>query len=292
MISIKRFTKRLINLAYYLGRILELLKIGMLAIPIYSIISPLHFNSAYRSGLLLSKFGMRKLALNQLYFAFRLKPKHKGVQKLMLGLSKTQKNIIMMDVRRGFLFHLSLKLRLLGYSPAIWIGYSRYNRKVKEEYPDCEIYDYFRFNKGGSLYYTNINFSPPREILASIKYLTLKDKVFKMMDRQDRRAGLYRRLEREAVFFSMFCYFYSKFIEKDIKFVFALNSPHLPLTATIYGIAEILNVKIVHMRENVITPVSWIESGFPGRPLKKSFFSRFKMLDRQFENPRKIYRQI
>lgn len=172
-------------------------------------------------------------------------------------------NLAIIDVTRGSLFRLSSHLTRHNAIPAMWMGYAQAKSlpKVAKLYPNCEIYEYWRFNKGASFFCDGLRFSPDHNILASKEFLVLKDMSIKMMDRQD-KSGRFRRQEREALFYSLFCFFYSKIKEKEIDLMISAHSPHLPATMIYFGVCKLLGVKSVHIREVPNAPLSYLATDF------------------------------
>lgn len=60
-----------------------------------------------------------------------------------------------------------------------------------------------------------------------------KDKVYKMMDRQD-DLSKFNRLERESNFYSTFIYYYNLLIDKNIELFISSEAPHSPATLIIF----------------------------------------------------------
>ncbi|MGM0826330.1 MAG: hypothetical protein ACQEUY_16655 [Pseudomonadota bacterium] len=179
------------------------------------------------------------------------------------------KRVAIIDVTRGSLFKLSKYLVKEGVEPVMWMGYagSKVLPKVSEAYPECEIYDYWRFNKGGSFFCNDLFFSADKGVLLTRQFLSLKEKTVKMMDRND-RSGRFRYQEREAFFYSLFNFFYSKVKEKDVQLVISAHSPHLPATMVFYGVCQILGIKTVHVREIPNAPFCYLATDYTNSFLK------------------------
>lgn len=177
--------------------------------------------------------------------------------------------VAFIDVTRGSL--LTLAEHMLRYEavPVMWMGYggSRSLSRVPELYPGCEVYEYWRFNKGGTFFCEGLSFAPDSELLLSKDFLVLKDMSIKMMDRHD-RSGRFRRQEREALFYSLFCFFYSKLREKAIDLIISAHSPHLPATMVFYGVCRLLGIKTVHIREVPNAPFCYLATDFSSAYLK------------------------
>lgn len=176
------------------------------------------------------------------------------------------KKAIFIDVQRGSLYKLALELAKHDVAPVMWLGYPGYLDKVSESFPSCEVYDYWRFNRGSTLIADNENVFPALSVEQINEFYVLKDKVIKMMDRQD-DFGLFRNVEREALFYSLFAFFYSKVSSKDVDFVLSAHSPHLPATMVLYGACQIAGKHALHFRESAVVPLSYIASGFNGEVL-------------------------
>ncbi|WP_110655823.1 hypothetical protein [Salinicola halimionae] len=174
------------------------------------------------------------------------------------------------DVMRGSMYKLSRQLIKYNVQPVMWMGYSGGKTKLaRNDYPNCEFYDYWRFNKGASfLFEDEIKIGRiPRYKRA--EFLELKEKVIKMMDRQDDH-GAFRYQEREALFYSLFSFFYSKVIQKKLDFIISAHSPHLPATMAFYGACQIAGIETLHFRESAVVPLSYLSRGFGSEWLKTS----------------------
>lgn len=179
--------------------------------------------------------------------------------------------VAFVDVVRGSLYKLSKELLKYNAKPVLWIGYTntRHIFKAKDDYPDCIFLDYWRFNKGTSFFSKSGVYAPSLEVMQSIEFFELKDKTIKMMDRQD-DLGRFRRLEREALFYSLFFFFYSKVQELKVDLLISAHSPHLPAPMVLYGVCKMLGVNTVHVRESAISPLTYLATDFYGGSLRVS----------------------
>lgn len=180
-------------------------------------------------------------------------------------MSKSENvKLALIDVARGSLFNLSIVLEEDGCRPVMWMGYaaSKTLPMVKKRYPECEVYDYWRFNRGAT-FFSSCRSSPPTSVLQSFEFLKIKDRAIKMMDRQD-AAGRFRRQDREALFYSLFNFFYAKVIELDVDLIISAHSPHLPAPFIMYEVCKLIGIKAVHIREVPNTPVLYLATDYCG----------------------------
>ena len=166
-------------------------------------------------------------------------------------------------------FHLPILLRENGIEPVLWLGHPIHDETVKETYPECELLDYMKTNKGVTSLQsvdsrkTNRNNPIPLEYIQSISFYKLKDKVIKMMDRQDDYL-YYRRIDREAVFYSLFNYFYRKIVNNQIDILICSEAPHFPAEYMIYGLCEILSIPRIHFLPSSVAPFILIKKSING----------------------------
>lgn len=113
----------------------------------------------------------------------------------------------------------------------------------------------------------NNNSAIPLEIVQSGSFHRIKDQVMKMMDRQDDYL-CYRRVDREAVFYSLFNNFYQKIIEKKINVLICSEAPHFPAEYTIYSICEFLNIPKIHFLQSSIAPFMIMSQSIDGNWVK------------------------
>lgn len=170
-------------------------------------------------------------------------------------------------------FQLSILLRDNGIEPVLWISDPKHDDIVKEKYPDCEVLDFFKTNKGVISLQSfdsqkNLpNNSVPLEIIQSAYFYKIKDQVMKMMDRQDDYL-CYRRLDREAVFYSLLNYFYRKIHQKQIDILICSEAPHSPAQYTIYCLCEMLSIPRIHCLQSSIAPFILMNQDMNGNWVK------------------------
>lgn len=154
-----------------------------------------------------------------------------------------------------------------GLNPVMWICAPNMQQEVGERFPDCEIIDSFEINKTQALFGEDLPHHPPKDMLLRVEFLRLKEQVMKMMDRQD-DAAVYRRLEREAVFYSLFCYLYSKVVEKSIGLLVSAEAPHFPAQRILYAICQFLDIPCVHFQATRVAPLVFMLSDLHGSRVK------------------------
>lgn len=144
----------------------------------------------------------------------------------------------------------------------IWLGDPVLDEAAKGIYPNCNIESFFQVNKG-ELGEKNLKCAPGKDVLTSPKFYILKDKVYKIMDRQDdeRKFG---RLEREAVFYSIFNYYYDMVINEEVEILIASEAPHATAGIILYGICEILNIPTYHLMTAGVAPLAHVCKDFYG----------------------------
>ena len=170
-----------------------------------------------------------------------------------------------------------------GCHPVIWTGAAKSSAFTtdNERFPDCTFLCVIELALGATL----VNKDKPTEIpdkrlLRDRKFLLLKDQSLKIMDRQD-NIGRYNRLEREALFYSLFLYFYSLVKSKKVDFLLCSDAPHVCANLILYGVCDILNIPTYHVRYSSILPLFYLSKNFYGDSLKvcKSPASQGKWLD-------------
>ena len=149
----------------------------------------------------------------------------------------------------------------------MWLGPKHFECFAKEHHKSATVYPILELTKGAALKIEDLPHSPPAEFFTSEAFLRLKDQVYKMMDRQD-DFGCYRRLEREAVFYSLFHYFYSELVENEIELVIATEGPHEPTTKIMYGLAGMMGIRRVHFDISMVIPMMVMREGFEGKRFK------------------------
>lgn len=154
-----------------------------------------------------------------------------------------------------------------GLKPVMWICAPNMQQEVGERFPDCEIIDSFEINKTQALFGEDLPHHPPKDMLLRVEFLRLKEQVMKMMDRQD-DAAVYRRLEREAVFYSLFCYLYSKVAEKRIGLLVSAEAPHFPAQRILHAICQFLDIPCVHFQATRVAPLVFMLSDLHGSRVK------------------------
>lgn len=162
---------------------------------------------------------------------------------------------------------LTLKLAELGVEPVMWFSPTYYEHVAQENFPQCKRYPYLELTRGESLKKQNFDHAPPAAFFTSKDFLRLKDQVYKAMDRQD-DFGLYRRLEREAVFYSLFMYFYSELKGHGVEFLLAPEGCHEPVTITLYGVAQMMGIECRHFDISMVAPIMVMRNGLNQERLK------------------------
>ncbi len=160
---------------------------------------------------------------------------------------------------------VSEKLNDKSISPKIWLGDPVHDEYARENYKDCIVLDFYKLNK--IIGTERLFFSCAPDLLENKFFYVLKDQVYKMMDRQD-DFGVFGRLEREALFYSLFFYFYTIVLEQEIDLLVASEAPHSPASMILYGVCKILNIKTYHLAQNSIVPVAHICTDFYGGNIK------------------------
>lgn len=176
-------------------------------------------------------------------------------------------NYIYLPSGRDVWLDVSNKLLVKGLTPKIWLGdVGLTNKAIKvNDYKSCYFYNYHDINLGvfpEGLDLENKSVIPV-DIISSREFLKLKDQVYKTMDRQD-NIRVFARLEREALFYLLFCHFFSKIKECDIKFLFASEAPHTAASLILYGICKILNIPTFHCNASGIAPMFVIANDLYG----------------------------
>ncbi|GEM_PF-1458622 len=162
---------------------------------------------------------------------------------------------------------VTLKFKDHGSNIVMWVGPHYFDAFAQKHHPDAKVYPSYEFSRGASLKEPSSQGAIPQKILLNPEFLALKDQVMKVMDRQD-DFGCYRRLEREAVFYSLVNYFYGELKTSGVELVMAPEGPHDPITAVIYGIAGLMGLKRVHFDISMVAPVMVMRRGFDGKAIK------------------------
>jgi hypothetical protein len=153
-------------------------------------------------------------------------------------------------------------LKISNVDIRIWLGDMNLDNSARELFPDCNVESFFDVNKA-ILKERKINFTPGKNILLNPKFFILKDKVYKIMDRQDDERK-YGRLEREAVFYELFNYYYDMIVCEEIDVLIASEAPHSTVGMILYGICEILDIPRYHMMEAGVAPLLHVCRDFYG----------------------------
>ncbi|KGK10135.1 hypothetical protein EA26_01930 [Vibrio navarrensis] len=171
-------------------------------------------------------------------------------------------NVIYIPAGRAVWLDVAKELKIAKFDIKIWLGDPKLDDRAKELFPSCNVENFFRVNKG-LLGKRKIVHTPSREILLDKKFFVLKDKVYKIMDRQDdiRR---FSRLEREAVFYLWFNYYYNIIVDENIKLLVASEAPHSPVGMVLYGLCEILNIPRYHLMQSGVAPLMHVCKDFYG----------------------------
>ena len=176
-------------------------------------------------------------------------------------------NIVYMPAGRMVWQDVSKKFYEKSMYPKIWLGDPVHDEYAKHNYKDCLVLDFYGMHKVISKEKSKLNLA--FNFSADKYFYMLKDQVYKMMDRQDDFGG-FGRLEREAFFYSLFFYFHTIVIEKNIEVLVASEGPHSPVSMILYGVCKILGIKTYHLEQNSITPVAHISTDFYGSKIKLS----------------------
>ncbi|MDH6006198.1 hypothetical protein, partial [Vibrio splendidus] len=144
----------------------------------------------------------------------------------------------------------------------IWLGDINLDDSARLLFPSCNVESFFKVNKS-ILKKRIIQHTPGKEIILNPKFCLLKDKVYKIMDRQDDERK-YGRLEREAVFYELFNYYYDMVVCEDIEVFIASEAPHSTVGMIIYGICEMLDIPRYHMMESGVAPLLHVCKDFYG----------------------------
>jgi hypothetical protein len=183
-------------------------------------------------------------------------------------------NIVYIPAGSNVWVNVITELEKLKFYPKIWLGDPKHDEFAKKKYPDCMVLNFHFVHK--NIYLRCKDFTVDPKIFEDKYFFTLKDQVYKMMDRQD-DLGIYSRLDREAFFYSTFCFFYDKIVEDKIKLAIVAEGPHSPVTMIIYGICHILNIPSYYLSQNLVVPSAHISKDLYGRKLRISdHFESFK----------------
>ncbi|MEZ9740437.1 hypothetical protein AB4283_10315 [Vibrio splendidus] len=144
----------------------------------------------------------------------------------------------------------------------VWLGDPAHDEQAKIMFPDCHVEDFFMANKGVLKGRTS-KYTPCKGVLSDPRFFTLKDKVYKMMDRQDDER-IFGRLEREALFYNLFNYYYDLVRDENINVLIASEAPHSSVGMVIYGICEILEIPRYHLVASGVAPLLHVAKDFYG----------------------------
>nr|WP_317200245.1 hypothetical protein [uncultured Psychrobacter sp.] len=168
-------------------------------------------------------------------------------------------NIIFMPSGSNVWTDVIKEFEVLGLYPKLWFGDPKHNNFAKKNYPECEVFDFNLIHK--NIYLKSEDVGVDLKLIQNKDFFVLKDQVYKMMDRQD-DLGVYSRIDREAIFYSAFYFFYTKIVNSKIKLAVSAEGPHSPITMTIYGICKILGIPCYHLAQNSILPLAHIAKDF------------------------------
>ncbi|EJO3994634.1 hypothetical protein NRI82_002690 [Vibrio vulnificus] len=174
-------------------------------------------------------------------------------------------NVIYVPAGRGVWLDVANELQKNNLNVKIWLGDPKLDKDAIKIFPDVHVENFFQVNKG-ILNKREFRFIPAKEVLQDKHFFVLKDKVYKIMDRQD-DLRQYSRLEREAVFYLWFSYYYDLILSSDIKVFIASEAPHSPVGMILYGICEILNIPRYHLMESGVAPLMHVCTDFYGTTL-------------------------
>lgn len=175
-------------------------------------------------------------------------------------------NMLFMPAGSSVWINVIKEFESLGFNPKLWFGDPKHDDFAKKNYPDCKVFDFYFTHK--NIFLKSDDFIIDPEVFKSKFFFTLKDQVYKLMDRQD-DLGVYSRLDREAIFYSVFCFFYSEIIERQIEVAVVAEGPHSPVSMIIYGICSILNIPSYHLSQNSIVPLVHISKDLYGSKIKR-----------------------
>lgn len=175
--------------------------------------------------------------------------------------AQSEGRAVFIDVRRGSLLRVANALKTYGVKTVACMGYAGALDPWLAAHPGCEVYDYWRFNKGVTLLLKGAVSSPPVEVLASLEFRALKEKTIKMMDRHD-LTGMFRYPDREALFYSLFFYFWDRMAALKPTLLVSVHSPHLPGPMVLYGVCALQGVKTVHVREVPQAELTYLATDF------------------------------
>lgn len=176
-------------------------------------------------------------------------------------------NICYIAHSHPFWRQLAKELGGAGYNIKMWVGNADTEEFAKETFPEAIVYPFVATHKGGTFQHGNVSYSVPAEIYTSPEFMRLRDQVYKMMNRQD-DFGRFRLLEREAVFYSLFAFFYSELKKHRINLCLASEAPHSPATYTIYGLCKMMGIKRVHLVPIRHTTAMLMQHDFSDRSLE------------------------
>jgi len=157
-----------------------------------------------------------------------------------------------------------------GCQPVIWTGAAKSSAFAPDNkrFPDCTFLCVIELALGATIKNKeDFEEIPNKQLLRSRKFFLLKDQALKIMDRQD-DVGIYNRLEREALFYSLFLYYYSLVKTKKVDFLICSDAPHVIGNLMLYGVCDILDIPTYHLTYSSVLPLFYLSRNFYGNYVK------------------------
>ena len=152
--------------------------------------------------------------------------------------------------------------------PAIWLGDWKHEEFARSEYPDCDVLDFQVTHVSVSSQQGEVDAFADDSILLSHRFVTLRDQVMKLMDRQD-PVRTFGRLEREALFYAHFTRLFSLVRKRNIEALVIAEAPHSPAQLTLFGICELLDIPTYFLVGNTVVPLVHVASTIMGEPIPR-----------------------
>ncbi|MFA0525432.1 hypothetical protein AB4517_17815, partial [Vibrio sp. 10N.222.52.C3] len=177
-------------------------------------------------------------------------------------------NILFIPSDRKVWIDFAQLLESKGAKIKMWVGPSSLDSIAGESFPNCTIYDFYNSHRGNTGV-GSIQYSASKEVLGDPRFYILKDKAYKIMDRQD-DLRIFSRLERESLFYLIFNSFYSEIIKNKIQTFVCGEAPHSTVGIILYGICELLDIPRYHLMGSSVVPAGHICKDFYGQKIPVS----------------------
>lgn len=177
-------------------------------------------------------------------------------------------NIAFMPTRRIIWRDLAAALTDHGLVPAIWLGDWKHEEFARTSYPECDVLDFQQIHVRVTSQPGEVDTVAPASILLSRRFATLREQVFKLMDRQD-PVRTFGRLEREALFYGNFTRLFALVNSRDIKALVIAEAPHSPAQLILFGICELLGIPTYFLVGNTVVPLVHVTTEIMGEPIAR-----------------------